>query len=437
MRSKSKQARKQNLAKAWAKNPKHNKSTDSFASESLLNTAMLDTQSESSDKSGNDETPNNSISATDFDSDETNASTESENSADPDFLPEEDKLMVIPVKFVRKLVKMLCCPECKEQGGIDPSVINVCGFFNDINFLCKCKHSFSVANFDDESINDALVRNLIVNGIPKQPFQRWLQVANFGAIMNGQEYGINLYTKNSMNTFEKQNDQIIKGAEEIHKDEMSKLHQANKGVTISLDGTYPKRGHHSPAGHAAMICNGKVIDARTVKRSSKPSENAFGDIVDKPANKLEAYTIVKMLKDAIPVIGPLIEQIDVDQDATIQDVIINLKWEPEDVGKWNKFTGRQEITEDMVGQSVWGGQIPQIHPDKVHLPKNCYVRLGFTILKPKRPCRKSLFFRKNDFWVWPFGFQDYETQTAMTKKSFFPKKYFFSRAVWVSLVYFD
>ena len=68
-----------------------------------------------------------------------------------------------------------------------------------------------------------------------------------------------------------------------------------------------------------------------------------------------------------------------------------------DVGKWNKFTGRQEITKDMVGQSVWGGQIPKIHPDKVILPKNFYVRLGFGIMKPKRPCLKSHFFQKKFF----------------------------------------
>ena len=398
MRSKSKESRKKNLAKAWAKNANRNTSMDSFANESFLNTAMLDSQSESSDKSDNDESTNHSNSATDFDSDETHVSTtESEDSADPDFLLNQDKLMVVPKSFIEKLMKMVSCSECNAKGAIDPSVTNICGFFNDINFLCRCKHSFSVSNFPDESINDALVRNLVVNGIPKQPFQRWLQVANFGAIMDGEEYGINLFTKNSMDTFKKQNDEIIKGAEDIHKDEVSKVQQANKGVTISLDGTYAKRGHHSPAGHAAMICNKKVIDARTVKRSSQPSENAFGDIVDKPANKLEAYLIIKMLKDVIPVIGPLIEQIDVDQDATIQDVIVNLKWEQEDVGKWNKFTGRQEITEDMVGQSVWGGQIPSIHPDKVLLPKNFYVRLGFGIMKPKRPCPKSRFFQKNTF----------------------------------------
>ena len=396
-KSKRKTSLCKNAAKARAKNPKHNKSTNasinSSGTDSILNTAMVESQLESS-SSENNETLDKSDSATsDFDSDETHASTESEDFADPDFLLNQDKLMVVPKSFIQKLMKMVCCPECKEKGLIDPSVTNICGFFNDINFLCKCKHSFSVSNFEDERINDALVRNLVVNGIPKQPFQRWLQVANFGAIVDGEEYGINLFTTNSMNTFRKQNDQIIKGAENIHKDEVSKIYQANKGVTISLDGTYAKRGHHSPTGHAAMICNKKVIDARTVKRSSQPSQNAFGDIVDKPANKLEAYLIIKMLKDVIPVIGPLIEQIDVDQDATIQDVIVNLKWEQEDVGKWNKFTGRQEITEDMVGQSVWGGQIPRIHPDKVHLPKKIYVRLGFVIMKPKRPCLKSRFFQ--------------------------------------------
>ena len=438
MKSKSKQANRQNLAKARSKNPKNNKSMESIDTDLLLNTAMLDTQLESSNTSVNNETSNNSKSATDFDSDETNtSSSESEGYSDPDFQPNQEKLMAMPTSFIRKLMKMVCCPKCKQQGRIVPSVTNICGFYNDINFLCRCKHSFSLANFEDESINDALIRNLIVNGIPKQPFQRWLQVANFGAFVDGKEYGINLFTKNSMNTYKKQNDQIIKGAEDIHKDEVKKIRQENKGVVISLDGTYPKRGHHSPAGHAAMICKGKVIDARTVKRSSQPSANAYGDIVDKPANKLEAYAIVKMLKDVIPVIGPLIEQIDVDQDATIQDVIVNLKWEQEDVGKWNKFTGRQEITEDMVGQSVWGGKIPEIHPDKVRSPKNFHVRLSFMIMKPKRLCPKNFFSEKNDFWVWPFGFQDYETQTAMPKKSFFPKKYFFSGAVWVSLVYFD
>ena len=405
MRSKSKDKNNKNLAKARSKNPKNNKSMESVNNESLLNTAMLDNPSESSDTSMNEETRNDSSSATDFDSDETDVSTtESEDSADPDFLLDDDKLMVVPKSFLRKLMKMVCCSECNEMGTLDPSVTNICGFFNDINFLCRCKHSFSVSNFEDESVNDALFRNLVVNGIPKQAFQRWLQVANFGAVVNGEEYGINLFTQNSMDTFKKQNDQIIKGAEDIHKDEVNKIQQANKGVTIGLDGTYPQRGHHSAAAHAAMVCNKKVLDSRTVKRSSQPSEKAFGDIVDKPANKLEAYLIVKMLKDVIPSIGPLIEQIDVDQDATIQDVIVNLKWEQEDVGKWNKFTGRQEITEDMVGQSVWGGQIPRIHPDKVILLKNFYVRLGFGIMKPKRPCLKSRFFQKNIFLLGRFGF---------------------------------
>ena len=426
MTSKSKRARLRNLAKGNRKNPNHSKSMESIDTNISFNTAAFESQLEISENSVSDVTSDHSNSEKATDSDEIIASpSESEGCSDPDFQPNHEKLMVIPSSFIQKLMKMVCCPICMKQGGIVPSVTNLCGFFNDINFLCRCKHSFSVANFPDESINDALIRNLIVNGIPKQPFQRWLQAANFGAFVDGEEYNINLFTRNSANTFKKQNDQIIKGAEDIHKDEVSKIHQANERIIISLDGTYPKRGHHSPAGHAAMICKGKVIDARTVKRSSQPSEKAFGDIVDKPANKLEAYAIVKMLKDVIPVVGPLIEQIDVDQDATIQDVIVNMKWEQEDVGKWNKFTGRQEITQDMVGQSVWGGQIPIIHPDKVRSPKNFHVRLSFMIMKPKRLCPKNFFPEKNDFWVWPFGFQDYETQTAIPKNHFFQTKTFF------------
>ena len=49
MRSKSKNANAQNLAKARSKNPKNNKSMESIDNDSLLNTAMLDIQSESSD----------------------------------------------------------------------------------------------------------------------------------------------------------------------------------------------------------------------------------------------------------------------------------------------------------------------------------------------------------------------------------------------------
>ena len=56
----------------------------------------------------NNETLDKSDSATsDFDSDETHASTESEDFADPDFLLNQDKLMVVPKSFIQKLMKVL------------------------------------------------------------------------------------------------------------------------------------------------------------------------------------------------------------------------------------------------------------------------------------------------------------------------------------------
>ena len=156
---KSKKARIQNLAKGNLKNPNHSKSMESIDTNISLNTAMLDSQSETSDHS--DVTPDNLNSESATDSDVTNAASSENENSDPNFQPQQDKLMVAPFSFIQKLMKMVCCPVCQKQGVIDPSVTNICGFFNDINFLCRCKHSFSVSNFADESINDALVRNLV------------------------------------------------------------------------------------------------------------------------------------------------------------------------------------------------------------------------------------------------------------------------------------
>ena len=372
-KSKKKQSLERNAAKARLNNSKNNKSPSTSETSTIFNTAMMNSQLERSDVSMLDDTPEDLIpgnNSNDCDSDVTPedlaSSSESEHHTDPDFSdPKADKLMIIPFSFIQKLLNLVSCPECQNQGRINATVTNICGFSNDINFLCRCKNSFSLSNFDDTNINDVLVRNLISNGIPKQPFQRWLQVLNFGAIVDGEEYGINLFSKSSMNTYKQQNNEIIKGAEDMHKQEIDQLYRACKDVIISTDMCYAKRGYHSPAGHAALISGGKVIDARTIKRASQTSENAYGDITDKQANKIEAYAVVKMFKDVIPVIGPLITQIHVDQDASIQNVIVNMKWEAEDVSKINKFTGKQEINEDMVGQSVWGGKIPEIHPDKV------------------------------------------------------------------------
>ena len=371
MKSKSKQAKHQNLAKARAKNPNHSKSMDSITPDLSLDTVILDTQPDSSQNSASDDTPDDLAQQNAIDSDETpdelDSSDHSDGFTDPDFMPKEDKLLIIPFSFIQKLMKLVCCPSCKGQGSIDASVTSMCGFFNDISFVCRCKQNFSLANFDDTNITDVLVRNLITNGIPKQPFQRWLQVGNFGAIVNGQECSTNLFTRNSMASYKEQNNVIIQGAEDMHKLEVERLFRANQNLIVSTDMCYAKRGYHSKAGHAALISGGKVIDARTIKRASEKSENAFGDIVDKQANKIEAYAVVKMFKDVIPVIGPLITRIDVDQDASLQDVIVNMKWEAEDLTIINKFTGRKEITEDMIGKSVWGSKIPEIYPDKVSL----------------------------------------------------------------------
>ena len=159
MKSKSKQAKHQNLAKARLKNPNHSKSMESIDVNVSFNTAMLDSPSDTSENS--DITPDHLNSEPATDSDATNATSSENEYFDPNFQPLQDKLMVAPFSFIQKLMKMVCCPICQKQGVIVPSVTNICGFFNDINFLCRCKHSFSVSNFADESINDALVRNLV------------------------------------------------------------------------------------------------------------------------------------------------------------------------------------------------------------------------------------------------------------------------------------
>ena len=362
--SKAKQQRRAALVKANATNPNHSKSENSF------NQNLIDSQLEISGTSQSDHTPEDLIAdneptdTTPDDLEVSNTSSETEPSSDPEFTPPADKLMIIPFSFIRSLLNMVSCPLCKLQGGFDASVTNMNGFLNDMNFICRCKHSFSLSNFPECDINAVLIRSVITNGISKQQFQRVLQIGNFGANVEGVERAVNLSSKAMMTVYKQQNDEIIEGADRIQKSAMADLYRANKAVTISTDMTYTKRGYHSPAGHAALICNGKVIDSRTAKRGKKKS-NAYGDIVDLPANKLETYVIKNMIKDAILYLGPLIEQIDIDQDATLQTVIENMKWEEADTKRVNKWTGRVEVTTDMIGKCVWDGKIPAINADKV------------------------------------------------------------------------
>ena len=358
--------------RARANNSKNNSNVS-------FNDALIGTQLEMSESSDN--TPENlfyhheSIEDTDltpdltpdFDMDQTpdNLETDSNDSKDSDFSPLSEKLMVIPDTFLALLMQFVVCSACQTKGKITPNVINASGFQNEIMFLCKCKHSFSMQTFPDTNINEVLIRNTVANAIPKQAFQRWLQVGNFGANVEGKEIGINLFTRQSRSIYEQQNQEIIEGAKRIHQSEIKQLREINKPIKVSTDMCYAKRGYHSPAGHAAFICNKKVIDAETVKRSNKKSESAYGDITDKSANQLEAYAITKMLKHLIPVVGSLIEQIDLDQDAALHKVIENLKWTAEDVDVINKWTGKKEISEDMIGKSVWNGKVPRICFDKV------------------------------------------------------------------------
>lgn len=356
--SKAKQQRRAALEKANANNPNHSKNENSF------NQALMDSQLEISGSSQSDHTPEDLIEdngPTDSTPDDLEVSN---TSSDLEFTPPADKLMIIPFSFILSLLNMVSCPSCKLQGGFDASVTNMNGFLNDMNFLCRCKHSFGLSNFPECDINAVLIRSVITNGISKQQFQRVLQIGNFGANVEGVERAVNLSSKAMMNVYKQQNDEIIERVERIQKSEMANLYRANKPVTISTDMTYTKRGYHSPAGHAALICDGKVIDSRTAKRGNK-TNNAYGDIVDIPANKLETYVIKNMLKDAILYLGPLIEQIDIDQDATLQTVIENMKWEEADTKRVNKWTGRIEVTTDMIGKSVWDGEIPAINADKV------------------------------------------------------------------------
>ena len=367
--SKSKKQRRLALVKANEANPK----------KSDLNKAFMETQLEITGHSESDVTPDDlsqsNVSTEDQtdpdltpDLDSTN-STDNE-SIDPSFNAPADKLMIIPFSFILSILKMVSCPVCNLQGRFDASVTDMNGFINDINFLCRCKHSFGLKNFPNDDINSVLIRNLIVNGIPKQQFQRVLQIGNFGANVEGEDRAVNLSSQAMMKVYKEQNAAIIEGSERRQRVEMENLMRANKKVIISTDMTYTKRGYHSPAGHAALICNGKVIDARTAKRASKKSATAYGDIVDMPANKLECYVIQNMLKDACLYLGPLIEEIHIDQDASLQKVIENMKWEEADTKRVNKWTGRIEVTRDMIGQSVWNGQIPVIHPDKVIFDRN-------------------------------------------------------------------
>ena len=346
--SKATKNRRTNLLKANKTNPNHSKSEISF------NDALTATQLEISSSSNSDHTPEDLTRHEDvIDSDVTPENLDSSNETyDADFDAPEDKLMIIPFSFIQNLLKMLSCPMCKLQGRYHASVTYMNGFVNDINFLCRCKQSFSLKNFPDCDFNAVLVRSLITNGISKQQFQRVLQIGNFGANVEGEERAVNLSSSAMKSVYKQQNDHIIEGAEARQKAEMENLHRANKMLTFSTDMCYAKRGYHSRAGHAALICNGVVIDARTAKRGNNRSSTAYGDIVDLPANKLEQYVIKNMLKDAVIFLGPLIEQIDIDQDAALQTVIIDMKWEEADTRRINKWTGQIEVTEDMIGQSV-------------------------------------------------------------------------------------
>ena len=369
--SNAKKSRLKNVAKANEANA--NKSDQS------LNQAFIETQLEITRNSESDVTPDNlsqsNVSTGDQTDSDLTPDLDSSKSTDdevfdPDFSAPADKLMIIPFSFILSLLKMVSCPVCTLQGGFDASVTDMNGFINDINFLCRCKHSFGLKNFPSENFNAVLIRNLITNGIPKQQFQRVLQIGNFGANVEGEDRNVNLSSPAMMKVYREQNDAVIEGSEKIQRAEMECLFRANKKIIISTDMTYTKRGYHSPAGHAALICDGKVIDARTAKRGSNKSANAYGDILDMPANKLERYVIKNMLKDACLYLGPLIAEIHIDQDAALQTVIENMKWEETDTIRVNKWTGRIEVTRDMVGQSVWNGRIPVIHPDKVIFDRN-------------------------------------------------------------------
>ena len=365
--SKARKQKLASLAKARANNPNNNKNNNLS-----LNDALIDTQLETTDRSETDTNLEDQIDNYEpSDESDSDATPEilftSDDSQDPDYSSLPPKNMVVPDSFLVQLMQNVACIECGKPGGIVPNVTKASEFQNEVTFTCRCKHSFSLQTFPDTNINEVLIRNAVVNGIPKQPLQRFLQVGNFGANVDGKEVGINLFSKQSMNIYKEQNQVIIDGAEQIHKEEVDHLFRANQEVTVSGDGCYAKRGYHSPAGHVAFICNKTVIDAKTVKRGSQKSETAYGDIQPIPANKIEEYGMTQMLKHLIPYIGPLITQIDLDQDASLCKVIENLKWSAEDVEIVNKWTGRKEITNDMIGKSVWGGKVPKICYDKVSL----------------------------------------------------------------------
>jgi len=358
--SNNKKRKRLNILKAIKNNPNHSKTRKT------VNEPLIDTQLEISGSSQSDHTPDDLLQDNvPLDSESDLTPDDLSSSSDPDFIAPADKLLIIPFSFILSLLKMVCCPACKVQGGFDASVTYMNGFLNDINFLCRCKNSFSLKNFPDNDINSVLIRSLITNGISKQQFQRVLQIGNFGANVHGEERAVNLSSQAMMTVYKNQNEAIIEGANEIQKQAMENLHRANQPIIISTDMTYTKRGYHSPSGHAALICDGEVVDARTAKRGTTKSRDAYGDIVDMPANKLECYVIKNMVKDALLYLGPLIERIDIDQDATLQTVIENMKWEEADTRRVNKWTGRIEVTPDMIGKSVWDGQPPAIYADKV------------------------------------------------------------------------
>ena len=239
-------ARKQRLdavAKARAKNPCNNNNNSNIS----LNDALIDTQLETTDHSESDTNLEDQICnhepTDEYDSDATpEILVPSDDSQDPDYSALPSKNMVVPDSFLVQVMKNVACIECGKPGGIVPNVTKASEFQNEVTFTCRCKHSFSLQTFPDTNINEVLIRNAVANGIPKQPLQRFLQVGNFGANVDGKEVGINLFSKQSMNIYKQQNQVIIDGAEQIHKEEVKDLFRANQGVIISGDGSYPKRG---------------------------------------------------------------------------------------------------------------------------------------------------------------------------------------------------
>ena len=181
--SKAKKQRLQAVVKARAKNPKYANLTK--------NIDIIDTQLEISNNSESDVTPEDLIVDDEIlqvsDSDHTPEDLELPDSQDPDFLPLPPKLMIIPDSFLALLMQFVLWSACKKQGQILPSVTTATEFQNEITFVCRCKQSFSLQTFPNNNINEVLIRAAVSNGIQKQPFQRFLQIGNFGANVDGKE----------------------------------------------------------------------------------------------------------------------------------------------------------------------------------------------------------------------------------------------------------